>query len=588
MYRRHFHLKERPFQLVPTPAYLYPSRCHQEALGHLTYALESGEGFVEITGEVGTGKTTLLRTFLEGLDESVAVACIFNPTLNAVELLQSINRDFGTDASSTSRSDLTASLQRFLIENREAGKRALLVIDEAQNLSIEVLEELRLLSNLETTRTKLLQTVLCGQPELGAMLERYELRQLAQRISLSCRLRSLSRVETHRYIAHRVDRAALGDGSDLFTKGARELVYRYSAGTPRVINICCDRALLCAYVGGRKRVDRRSVKEAVAELSDRPYLMRNSLGRPLLTWGGGILAVAMAVMVGLVVTQRFLSPVSTPPVATRIEAPEVPVLPPGPPPSVFEEIPPEAEPVVEVEGGAVEDLPVVPEPPSAYKLSDLFDESSINGSVAWGMKRIMKSWGHELEVAELPSISDPYLLFLAAAAPFGMEVIPVDENHALALNFNLPALVLFSTGGEQPLALVYEGEGGQGMLRFHSSKGVVEVSEDDVKLWAGRTIISCTNPLGFSDMVTEYSPEQEVIALESALSRAGLHLERVDGVYDEETKAAVQSLQASYGIATDGRVGVWTRVALSSALKNGLPGSDKDLAVHDQRRGEIP
>ncbi|BCS94743.1 ATPase AAA [Desulfoluna limicola] len=557
-------------------------------MGHLTYALESGEGFVEITGEVGTGKTTLLRTFLEGLDDSVAVACIFNPTLNAVELLQSINRDFGTTASSTSRSDLTASLQRFLIENREAGKKALLVIDEAQNLSIEVMEELRLLSNLETTRTKLLQTVLCGQPELGAMLERYELRQLAQRISLSCRLRSLSRVETHRYIAHRVVRASLGDGSELFTKGARELVYRYSAGTPRVINICCDRALLCAYVGDRKRVDRRSVKEAVAELSDRPYLMRLPLGRPMLIWGGGLLAVAMLAMVGLMGTHRFLPPVSTSPVATRIETPAMPVFPPDPVPSAQEEIPPEPLPMVKVEGDSVDLVAAVPAPPSAYKLSDLFDESSINGSVVWGMKRIMKSWGHELEASKLPSISDPYLLFLAAAAPFGMEVMPVDENHALALSFNLPALVLFSTGGEQPLALVYEGEGGQGMLRFHSSKGVVEVSEDDVKLWAGRTIISCANPLGFSNMVTEYSPEQEVIALESALTRVGLSLERVDGVYDEETKAAVQSLQASYGIATDGRVGALTRVALSSALKNGLPEPDKELAAHDQREGEMP
>jgi len=369
----------------------------------------------------------------------------------------------------------------------------------------------------------------------------------------------------------------LGDGSDLFTKGARELVYRYSAGTPRVINICCDRSLLCAYVGGRKRVDRRSVKEAVAELSDRPYLTRTSLSHPFLAWGCGFLAIAIAV--GGILLMKDTRPVS-PPVAARVE---VPVSPPAPLPVVEEEVLPEPEPVVEIE-----DVRSVPVPSFAYKLSDLFDESSINGSVAWGMKRIMKSWGHELEVSELPAISDPYLLFLAAAAPFGMEVMPVDENHALALSFNLPALVLFSTGGEQPLALVYEGEGMQGVLRFHSSKGVVEVSEDDVKLWAGRTIISCTNPLGFSDMVTEYSPAQEVIALESALSRVGLPLERVDGVYDEETKAAVQSLQASYGIATDGRVGAMTRIALSSALKNGLPVPDKDLAAHDQRKGEMP
>jgi len=552
MYRRHFHLKERPFQLVPTPAYLYPSRCHQEALGHLTYALESGEGFVEITGEVGTGKTTLLRTFLEGLDESVAVACIFNPTLNAVELLQSINRDFGTDASSTSRSDLTASLQRFLIENREAGKRALLVIDEAQNLSIEVLEELRLLSNLETTRTKLLQTVLCGQPELGAMLERYELRQLAQRISLSCRLRPLSLEETQRYIVHRLQKAALGDGSELFTKGAMGLVFRYAVGTPRVINICCDRALLCAFVAGRKRVDRKSVKEAVTELSDRPYILSKPSGRPLVKWAGGAMAI------GLVLAAAFF-------LAGRIQAPS------APPPAIQAEIIP------------------APTEPLTYSLSDLFDEAGVSGSVAWGVQRVMGGWGHEVSVSELPAITDPYLLFSAAAAPMGMEVMPVDDDLDLALAFNLPTLVLFETGGEMPLALVYEGAGEDGLLTFHSSRGAVEIAPSDARrLWSGRAIIACTNPLGFSDMVTEYSSEQEVIAVESALALAGFSDISVDGLFDATTRAAIITLQAAYGIPTDGKVGALTRVALASALKNGLPGAGNRVAAYEPQEGVTP
>lgn len=555
MYRRHFHLKERPFQLVPTPSYLFPSRCHQEALGHLTYALETGEGFVEVTGEVGTGKTTLLRTFLEGLDETVSVACIFNPTLNAVELLQSINRDFGIDAGSSSRSDLTAALQRFLIENREMGKKALLVIDEAQNLSIEVLEELRLLSNLETTRAKLLQTVLCGQPELGEMLERHELRQLAQRISLACRLQPLSSEETHDYIVHRLKRASLGARGDLFTPRARAQVYRYSGGTPRVINICCDRALLCGYVAGKDRVDAGAVKKAVAELADRPYMDRTLLGRPLPAWGVAVLGVAIVFMAGFLVFGTSLwhpEATQTAPVA-----------------------------VTDGQGNAAS--------PATYGLFDLFDEAGVAESVPWGVRRIMGAWGHTLSASELPAIGDPYLLLSAVAAPLGMEVMPMDGDLDRAMAFGLPVLMLFGSDGQGPLALVFEGEEAGGLLRFQSPKGIVELSRGDAdRLWSGRALIACTNPLGFSEVVTERSGLQEVIALESALSRAGFHGVSVDGRFDGETLRAVHALQEAYGILSDGMVGDLTRVALAAALKNGLPDTPERVAAHDRQKGEIP
>lgn len=553
MYRRHFHLKERPFQLVPTPSYLFPSRCHQEALGHLAYALKTGEGFVEITGEVGTGKTTLLRTFLEGLDGTVSVACIFNPTLNAVELLQSINRDFGIDSESTSRSALTAALQAFLIENREVGKKALLVIDEAQNLSVEVLEELRLLSNLETTRAKLLQTVLCGQPELGVMLERYELRQLAQRISLACRLRPLSSAETHQYIVHRLNRASLGERADLFTKGAREQVYRYAKGTPRVINICCDRALLCAYTAGKDRVDAAAVKAAVAELSHRPYMEGSLLGRPLLAWAGGVLGLVVVLVAGIL----LFGGASMGPMASKGRSPATP------------------SPAVAA--------------PVTYNLFDLFDEASARASVPWAIHRVMGTWGHELKKGELPSVGDPYLLFSAAAASRGMEVLPVDGDLDLALAFNVPVVVLFGDGTRGPLALVHEGNGDQGLLRFASPEGTLEFTRADAKqLWTGRAIIACTNPLGFSTVVTARSGPEEVIALESALFRAGFSRVLVDGRFDKETLGAVHALQEAYGIPADGMVGDLTRVALSAALKNGLPGSLEPVAAPDRPKGETP
>ena len=539
MYRKHFHLKERPFQLVPTPSYLYPSRCHGEALGHLRYALESGEGFVELTGEVGTGKTTLIRTFLEGLDDSVAVACIFNPTLNALELLQSINRDFGTEATSSSRSDLTAALHRFLIENREKGRRALLVIDEAQNLSIEVLEELRLLSNLETTKRKLLQTVLCGQPELGEMLERHELRQLAQRISLSCQLRPLCQEETHSYILHRCNKASLGDGSRLFTKGARELIYRYSHGTPRVINICCDRALLCAYAAGKKEVDKGAVKEALKELSDRPYMAAKPtpLSRPFMKGAVMTLVIAMVLGAGFLISSRYLPPVNAPTL-----------------------------PVASVESDDVEPLPE----PATYSLSDLFDEAGIGHSATWAVTRIMGLWGEENVSESFAGIIDPYLLLSAAAASRNMDVMPVDGDFQPVMGYQLPALVLFKTGSGVPLALVYDGQVPGGLLRFQSEKGTLEMSRMDVeRLWTGRALIAFQNPIGHSETVGMRSPAPEVIALETALVRAGFDEVRVDGVFDDITRQAVQAIQRACAIPKDGRVGAKTRVALASVIRNG-------------------
>ncbi|MBN1107069.1 MAG: AAA family ATPase, partial [Deltaproteobacteria bacterium] len=181
MYKNFFGFKERPFQLVPNPAYLFLSRSHEEAMAHLTYALSQGDGFVEMTGEVGTGKTTLCRAFLENLDQNTDAAYIFNPKLDSLQLLKAINDEFGISSEGDNIKDLIDRLNAFLLRRKAEGKKVILVIDEAQNLSADVLEQLRLLSNLETTTSKLLQIVLVGQPELGEMLDSQELRQLGQR-----------------------------------------------------------------------------------------------------------------------------------------------------------------------------------------------------------------------------------------------------------------------------------------------------------------------------------------------------------------------------------------------------------------------
>jgi general secretion pathway protein A len=265
MYTRFFGFKERPFKLVPNPAYLYLSKGHEEALAHLQCAVVHEDGFVAITGEVGTGKTTLCRSFLENLGKEVEAAYIFNPRLDAVGLLKAINEEFGIEHTADAIKPLIDTLNQYLMAQHAQGKKVLLIIDEAQNLGRDVLEQLRLLSNLETTLHKLLQIVLVGQPELGELLDSHALRQLRQRITLYARLTPFTLKETREYIEHRI-RIASGRSAVRFTRSACRRIHRFAGGTPRLINIACDRALLCAFGVESRKVTRRIVGEALDEL----------------------------------------------------------------------------------------------------------------------------------------------------------------------------------------------------------------------------------------------------------------------------------------------------------------------------------
>ena len=272
MYVPFFGLKNLPFSIAPDPRYLYMSERHREALAHLLYGLGGGGGFVLLTGEIGAGKTTVCRCFLEQVPAGCHVAYVFNPKLTVVELLQSICDEFGVAvAASASASapptvkDYIDPLNRFLLAAHAAGRHTVLVIDEAQNLSADVLEQLRLLTNLETDERKLLQILLIGQPELRTLLARPELEQLAQRVIARYHLGPLSAPETAAYVTHRLAVAGLV-GAAPFTPGALAQVQRSSRGVPRRINLLCDRALLGAYAQGQRVVDRRTVRRAAAEV----------------------------------------------------------------------------------------------------------------------------------------------------------------------------------------------------------------------------------------------------------------------------------------------------------------------------------
>ncbi len=265
MYNKYFGFKEKPFKLVPNPEYLFLSKSHEEALAHLSFAIYHGDGFVEIIGEVGTGKTTLCRVFLENLDKSIEAAYIFNPKLDALQLLKAINDEFGIDSAPDNTKDLIDRLNSFLINKKSAGQKVLVLIDEAQNLSLEVLEQLRLLSNLETTQEKLLQIILVGQPELSELLSSYQLRQLGQRITINYQLTPLTFSETKDYIKYRIALASHRAGPP-FDNASLRAIYNYSRGVPRLINIACDRALLNAFSRNSFKITGAITREAIREL----------------------------------------------------------------------------------------------------------------------------------------------------------------------------------------------------------------------------------------------------------------------------------------------------------------------------------
>ena len=307
MYQEYYGLREKPFVLTPDPQFLYLSDSHRTAIDSLYYGIEQREGFIVITGDIGTGKTTICRAFLEKLNKNVKTAVIFNSFLTEEELLESILLDFGSPSKGRTKKERIDALNKLLIYLLSQRKNAVLIIDEAQNLSIPVLEQIRMLSNLETEKEKLLQIILLGQLELDQKLQSPELKQLSQRVAIRHRLLPLTRMETESYIYQRL-MVAGSQGSITFSKFALNEIHKFSKGTPRLINLLCDRALLGGFVEQTYHIDKGIIKKAKDSLlgeeeSPKPFYSF-SLTKNLPSFRIVLLSIFPFLLVGMLLTNQ--------------------------------------------------------------------------------------------------------------------------------------------------------------------------------------------------------------------------------------------------------------------------------------------
>jgi general secretion pathway protein A len=614
MYKDFFGFKERPFNLVPDPIYLFLSKSHEEAMAHLTYAMIQGDGFVEITGEVGTGKTTLCRAFLEDLDKNTKAAYIFNPKLNSIQLIKAINDEFGISSKADNTKDLIDTFNSFLIENKAKGKKILLIIDEAQNLTNEVMEQLRLLSNLETTKHKLLQIILVGQTELREKLNSHALRQLAQRITLSCQLIPLSYKEVRKYIQHRINIASRKPRIKL-TRVAYWAIYRYSGGIPRLINIVCDRALLTAFGLDKQRITGNIVRSSIRELTSRSDVRRHSLfggKKAILFLSVLIITLLMIIFYRpgfLNVSAIFNSPESKKPDIYQpkiltIPAPANPApdSPESKKPAISQPenftMPATANSAPDSQESKKNDIPqsehtkimtpvnptpdlkrTKPEPvvdPEPVKdpvrnLEEFLGKINRFSSRHMACKIAMDLWNIESEIkSRFNGIDNDQSFFKLAAKQNGLLIRRIQGNFNTVNQLNLPAILeLYVPGDLSPVYLTLSKiDYTKITLRGGERNVAIKSEQKDLEsYWSGVAYIPWKNFLSLKGTIPLDSPKDSIITLKELMQDIGFNEIEISPFYDEQTQQAVREIQKKYGIQIDGIVGSTTKIALHNEKK---------------------
>jgi general secretion pathway protein A len=537
MYTSFFGLTEKPFAITPDPRYLYLSERHAEALAHLLYGINESGGFIQLTGEVGTGKTTVVRTLLSRVPHHADVAVILNPRVTPVEFLLTICEELGVGIADADRDSIKAmvdALNRRLLNAHAEGRRIIVLVDEAQNLSIDVLEQVRLLTNLETATQKLLQIILIGQPELRELLDRTDLRQLAQRITGRYHLMPLSREETKGYVRHRLRVA--GANEEIFTPSALLELHRLSLGIPRVINVACDRALLGAYTQETKKITASLVRRAAGEVYGRRFLPT------WLGWAAGF--VGAAALAGTL----FLG--------WQYWRHQSPVL------SASRAIKSAAATQTAPRAAAATVAAALPAPAPAPKLASvnaLLQANEATTTDAAAFRRLLALWG-----TALSDDRDP----CGQATKAGLACLDQRGSWAQVKTLNRPAiLTLTDDRGQRHRVVLSSLDDKTATLNLgeHNEK----VSIDDLSRdWFGEFTVVWKPKTSRTRLLSLGMQGDEVRWLRrslNALAGGASDPEHAD-VYDEELAIAVQNFQREHRLNVDGIAGVQTQVVLDTAL----------------------
>jgi general secretion pathway protein A len=532
LYLAFYGLAERPFAITPDPRYLYLSDRHAEALAHLVYGIEESGGFIQLTGEVGTGKTTVIRSLLARAPQGAEIALIFNPRMDATEFMLTICEELGVMVPNNaigSLKDLVDILNAHLLRAHAAGRRVVLIVDEAQNLSPDLLEQVRLLTNLETDTQKLLQIILIGQPELRELLGRNDLRQLAQRVTGRYHLEPLSRADTESYLRHRLRIA--GATHDVFTAGALRELFRTSGGVPRLVNIIADRALLGGYVQDSHQVTAALVRRAAGEVFGRRILPR------WLPLSLGAVAVELTALVVIIAVQSLSEPGKTPPPPVHSATPVV-----ATPPAAPRTLP--------------ELLRAVP--------------AASNRDAAW--QALFALWQAAYAAGNEDACDQ--------AVRQGLECLGQHGTVALLRALNRPAMLDLVAGDlRQPALLTALGQD-QATLWIGGRSQDVPLAQF-LAAWQGDFVVLWRPPSLDTRALTNGMRGQAVKELRARIARwqgrkptAGS-----SDTYDASLQATVRDLQRQYGLKDDGVAGTQTQAVLDAALAQ--PGSPRLSTAKD-------
>jgi general secretion pathway protein A len=578
MYASFFGLNEKPFAITPDPRYLYLGRRHAEALAHLLYGITESGGFIQLTGEVGTGKTTVVRSLLEQLPEHADVALVLNPRLSPHEFLLTILDELHIEVPDRdSLKSIVDALNARLLEAHAAGRRVVLIVDEAQNLSTDVLEQIRLLTNLETAKQKLLQIILIGQPELREVLDRSDLRQLAQRITARYHLEPLEADELEAYLRHRLEVA--GSRAQLFSPGAIKTLHRSSGGIPRLVNVLADRALLGAWSQEESTVSgamaRKAANEVFGEHSSKKRRTAHRSSSLLL----GLAGVVIAILAGIIAAMWIERP-APPPAALAVEPARpiqrVPVVAPvaepvqrsaepAPPPAVPDTGPPASGAVAETSAA----LPVAAAPAAAAPLAgESLGEMLARGALATGtdaaFSGLFGRWGLEYNLEDGAACDQ--------AMATGLRCLLHRGTWGEVAGFDRPAiLVLTDRAGRDHQVVLNRLVGDSAELLAGETMLQVPLSEL-LLLWYGEYLLLWRPEVGDGRVLTRNAAGADVLWLRRALGelRGAPVLPANSDIYDPPLEAAVREFQRSARIAVDGAAGAMTFLSVNNAL--GLDG----------------